>query len=412
MCSNREEKSYTECKGVAYILNGNYVINNFKQTAEIGTISFPYRKCFPTDTRFFHIYGSRGCEGKCLFCDRSILHTTSGYTKPRFRDIDDVIREVDLLVKEYNCKFVSFSDPTFCSSSNIINRLEQLYSYLSPKKYWIQFSMNLRAEQITPEVVTCMKKLKKVGLGKVFIGLESFNEFDLKLYGKISNIKSNINAINILQNINSADDDYNLRFEYGFINFNPYSNIEGLKNNLNNLRKYNVHVDPYIISSKVSLNYLTKLTKIVDRDNLFIKNIDKFSLRELMSYRFEYCFINKNVQEIYDIVLACIKKLNLRNINGSEFIRNRYYHFFDFDFIVEKFDTAYKRWLSVVNDFSCNLFEDIISNKHEYNHKLCRAISMCDEFKNQFITVDNNLRFIQQRALIQLKKIDELIYYK
>ncbi|GJM70755.1 hypothetical protein HMSSN036_29710 [Paenibacillus macerans] len=45
--------------------------------------------------------------------------------------------------------------------------------------------MNLRAEQITPEVVTCMKKLKKVGLGKVFIGLESFNEFDLKLYGKI-----------------------------------------------------------------------------------------------------------------------------------------------------------------------------------------------------------------------------------
>ncbi|GJM70756.1 hypothetical protein HMSSN036_29720 [Paenibacillus macerans] len=75
---------------------------------------------------------------------------------------------------------------------------------------------------------------------------------------KFSNIKSNINAINILQNINSADDDYNLRFEYGFINFNPYSNIEGLKNNLNNLRKYNVHVDPYIISSKVSLNYLTK----------------------------------------------------------------------------------------------------------------------------------------------------------
>ncbi|GJM70754.1 hypothetical protein HMSSN036_29700 [Paenibacillus macerans] len=35
-----KKKSYTECKGVAYILNGNYVINNFKQTAEIGTIFF------------------------------------------------------------------------------------------------------------------------------------------------------------------------------------------------------------------------------------------------------------------------------------------------------------------------------------------------------------------------------------
>ncbi|MNO42836.1 coproporphyrinogen III oxidase [compost metagenome] len=408
-----EKKDYKRCKGIAYMNNGEYVMTDDRAISEIESISPPERDCFPNDTRFFHVYGSRGCEGRCGFCDRNILYTnTGGHGVTRFRDIDDVVREVDSLVERYNCKFVSFSDPTFCSTSNIIDRLEKLYSCLSQRNYWIQFSMNLRAEQITPEVVMCMNKLKNVGLGKVFIGIESFNEFDLKLYGKFSNAKSNVNAISVLQNINSSYDDYILRIEYGFINFNPYSNVEGLKNNLSNLRKCDVHIDPYIISSKLSLNYLTKLTKFVNKDSLFVKDISRFTVGELLNYRFEYRFINRDVQDIYYIILSCYKELKLRNINGSEFIRNRYYHYYGYDRIVEKFDITFREWLSVVNDFSCDLFEYIISSEQEYNDKLSRAISMCDEFKKQFITVDNNLRGIQQRAVLQLKKNDELIYYR
>lgn len=270
----------------------------------------------------------------------------------------------------------------------------------------------MRAEQITTDTLPVIKKLRTVGLSNIFIGIESFNDNDLRLFKKISNSETNIKAINRLKNINANENDYKIKVDYGFINFNPYTTIMDLKNNLYSLRKYCIDINPYILSSKVSLNYLTPLTKIVDNDNLFMKKVKDFTVKELMERSFEYKFVDPKVQEVYTIFNICDKRLKLKNANGIEFLRNRYCHFYNYDMTIIKFDEIYQKWINAIDDFSYKLFEYILLSDARYDNKLSTALSMCDKFHNEFDTIHSQLKKIQQRIMIQLKKIDELNYYR
>ena len=403
---------YRHCKGIAFLENETFIKNDNQEFLDVNKIYYPEREHFQPDIRFFHIYGSRGCEGKCSFCYRNILYKTSGHEILRFREIKNIVTEIDCLVKKYNCKLISFSDSTFCSKDNITDRLEELYCNLKQKSYWIQFSINLRAEQITTDTLPVIKKLRTVGLSNIFIGIESFNDNDLRLFKKISNSETNIKAINRLKNINANENDYKIKVDYGFINFNPYTTIMDLKNNLYSLRKYCIDINPYILSSKVSLNYLTPLTKIVDNDNLFMKKVKDFTVKELMERSFEYKFVDPKVQEVYTIFNICDKRLKLKNANGIEFLRNRYCHFYNYDMTIIKFDEIYQKWINAIDDFSYKLFEYILLSDARYDNKLSTALSMCDKFHNEFDTIHSQLKKIQQRIMIQLKKIDELNYYR
>lgn len=406
----KEKKDFRKCKGIAYLENNIYITNPNRQDTNIEEIDYPDRDAFPNNKRYFSMMGSRGCEGNCTFCDRNYLNRLGNNNTPRFRNIVDIVNEIDYLVKHYNCKFISFNDATFCSNSNINNRLYELYKALKYKKYWVQFLMCLRSEQINTEVIELLENLKKVGLGKVYIGIESFNEFDLGLYNKGTNYKQNINAIKLLQGVNNSKEDYQLKFGYGFINFNPYSTVAGLVNNLNNFNENSMHIDPYILCTKVSLNYLTPLTKKVDQDNLFTKKLLDFSLKELMERRYNYKFSEKEVQDIYSIMSLSCSHLDYKNINGSEFIRNRYFHFYGYDDVIKRFDAAYEMWLNEVTLFSSMLFRYILTSDCDFSERLKYAINFTENFKAKYNACRNKLKSIQQRAMVSLQKKDELIY--
>ena len=77
-----------------------------------------------------------------------------------------------------------------------------------------------------------------------------------------------------------------------------------------------------------------------------------------------------------------------------------------------KFDEIYQKWINAIDDFSYKLFEYILLSDARYDNKLSTALSMCDKFHNEFDTIHSQLKKIQQRIMIQLKKIDELNYYR
>ena len=186
-----EKKDYSNCRGIAYMKAGIFYVNAPRKLMDIEKINYPEREEFTHDTRFFYMLGSRGCERNCSFCDRNYLYKLGEEKKPRFRKIESIIRELDYLVEKYNCKAVFFYDSTFCSNENIERRLEELYQILKTKKYWVQFSICLRAEQINVEVGNKIKQLKSVGLCKVFRGIDSFNESDLKVYNNAKTVDQN-----------------------------------------------------------------------------------------------------------------------------------------------------------------------------------------------------------------------------
>ncbi len=400
------------CSSLSYIKNGSFVQNRPSNLLPLSEIPYPEREAFNTDTRYFAMLGSRGCEGNCTFCDRNMLFRSFMRSTPRYREVSDIVNEIDYLVDKYNCKFVSFNDSTFCSSQNIICRLDQLYKVLFPKKYWVQFLICLRSEQISLPVIYQIKNLMTVGLGKVYIGLESFNKFDLELYGKISDVQTNICAISNLKLLEHATDNYILNIGYGFINFNPYSTLSGLKNNLVELDRNNINIDPYIVTTKLSLNCFAPLTKRIDKDGLLYKSLEDMSVKELMNRRLNYSFVNHNVQDAFDILSFCKKYLNYKNVQGYEFIRNRYLHFLGYDSILERYDAMYQERASVVHKYTYNLCNYIFSSADNKIKKLSNSTNLCDEFLNRYKPVDDGLISIKKRLVIELSKIDELIFNK
>lgn len=162
----KNHESYLMCSGIAYInSSGTYIVNEPRNLLS-NIEEFPYtdRETFEHQTRLFPILGSRGCERNCSFCDRNYLFKMGQEKRPRFRSIDDITNEIDYLVNKYNCKALNFYDSTFGSNDNIEQRLDELYYNLRKKEYWVQFSLCLRVEQISNNLVFKLKKLKTVGL--------------------------------------------------------------------------------------------------------------------------------------------------------------------------------------------------------------------------------------------------------
>ena len=76
-----------------------------------------------------------------------------------------------------------------------------------------------------------LRLLKRSGLDCVLLGVESGNEADLKLFNKALKLEDNIKAIQIL-------DEEDIAPTYGFINYTPFSTIEGLAQNNEFISKY------------------------------------------------------------------------------------------------------------------------------------------------------------------------------
>lgn len=404
-------KEITSCRGIAFKEDGEIYVNSPRPLANIDKLPFPNRNFDYQGSRFFHIYGSRGCEGFCTFCDRNCLYSNNCGRYVRWRSIESIISEIDYLVENYQCKFICFSDPTFVSSNDAVDRLNELYDALSKKNYWIQFTFNIRAEQINESVIKSLKKLKKYGLGNIFIGIESFNESDLKLYGKRADLHSIKKCVELLKAFTDFTDDYYVKVEYGFINFNPYSTIAGLRNNIQSFKDLRLNLNPYIIASKLTANSLTSISAKIDLDRLFPFRLGLLPLCDALKYKFNYNFYNEDVQEIYSLVINVSRKVLVQNDNGTEFLRNRYIHYYGYDALIKKYDKAYGEWRNAVDEFSYNIFMFILNYFND--NDIHRQIDLkAEKFLDNYFILENKVKGIQQRVLIELKKIDQVIYYK
>ena len=129
-----------------------------------------------------------------------------------------------------------------------------------------------------------------------------------------------------------------------------------------------------------------------------------------MNRRYSYYFQNQDVQEAFEVLSLCASNLNYKNINGVEFIRNRYFHFYGYDNIVENLDLTYKMWIEKVSNLTDELFNFAVSTRLSVEEKRERVIEQCEVFNKQFDLIDSRLMRIQKRAMIQLERKDELIY--
>jgi radical SAM superfamily enzyme YgiQ (UPF0313 family) len=114
------------------------------------------------------LLGSRGCPYTCNYCPYLVN------SKYRVRKSDNVVDEIDYLVKKYGVRGISFRDPNLTFDKN---RAEEFADALLTRKLDVRWGMEARTDRLDPKLIDI---LYRAGLRSVEVGVESSNEQTLK----------------------------------------------------------------------------------------------------------------------------------------------------------------------------------------------------------------------------------------
>lgn len=136
--------------------------------ANLGTSAWAVRQ--PSTT----VIVGRGCPFNCTYCSTKLL---TGKTV-RFRSPQNVINEIESLIREYGIKGVSFIDDTFTMSKEVV---EGICDKLIESGLGIDWACHTHVNTISPEL---LKKMKKAGCTFISLGVESGNQYILDNFVK------------------------------------------------------------------------------------------------------------------------------------------------------------------------------------------------------------------------------------
>lgn len=134
------------------------------------------------------IITSRGCAFGCSFCSKDIFKK-----KAVFRSADNVLHEIDYMVKEYGVKQIDILDDNFAQN---VKRLKSILSGLIERNYDLELSLQsgIRTELLDEDILTMMKK---AGIYKLAFGIESADEEVLMFHNKRLDLNKVINTVTI-----------------------------------------------------------------------------------------------------------------------------------------------------------------------------------------------------------------------
>src|SRR3989338_3831129 len=169
--------------GIAYRdKKGNIKVNMPRPLIQnLDKLPFPARDLLPLEKYwtpgvrrypFATIMTSRGCPYSCTFCSN---FRTQG-KQFRFRSPENVLAEIDELVKKYKVKEINILDDNF---TFINKRVEEICDGLIKRNYDLELKTGngIRADRVTPEL---LKKMKQAGFYIVAFGIEAGNSEILK----------------------------------------------------------------------------------------------------------------------------------------------------------------------------------------------------------------------------------------
>ena len=209
-------------EGVLFRKSGEIIENCDRELVnDISSLPWPDR-AYLRDKKLTvaSITTSRGCRGNCSFC-----MTHDIWPIWRGRKVSDVIEEIKYLYNEYGIDCINFTDASFEDPDFNCERMNQILDGILALDFKIYFSVDFRADFIHKCSVEILQKLIQAGLSRVVVGIEAANESDLKLYGKRATLQQNYEIAELFMNAN-------IPFYPGFINFNPYSSVETIEQNI------------------------------------------------------------------------------------------------------------------------------------------------------------------------------------
>lgn len=264
--------SLAGCLGLVY-RDGDGIHRNAVRPLieDLGTIHMPDRSLIRDTDRVekISVITTRGCLAKCTFCETPFARGDIGRSQPgarvRTRDIREVLDEIEAAVAQYRTTYISFKDDTFSDGHHEPGgRFAELRDELRRRSLAIEFHLHDRAENINEAVRDVLAELKQLGLTAILLGMESGNSKDLRRFGKFATIEDNRRAVTLLHELG-------INVEAGFIMFNPYTDFQSLRENIDFLEEVKLAFQPHNLYWRVFLTSGAKLHSLVIKDGLALK---------------------------------------------------------------------------------------------------------------------------------------------
>lgn len=229
--------------GVAYRNNHKIIATKAEVILDVDTLPFPLRNQSSFSFGEVNISGSRGCYGGCTFCYINPYYGDSK-RKWRGRSPENIILEIDDIMKKTDISYFYFVDPNFFGPGKA-GKARVLHLADLLKKRNIRFGIEARANDIEEESI---KALVDAGLQNILIGLESGRDEALKRLNKLTTVSDNEKALKILRA-------YGIEPSVGFIMFEPDSDLKDLKANFDFLKRNHL-LDKLEISVNVLYHHM------------------------------------------------------------------------------------------------------------------------------------------------------------
>ena len=283
-------RTFENIKGLTYRENNKIIENdNMPFIDNLDTMPYAARDLLIKDNlAVAQISTSRGCIGNCTFCSSPTF-----WHKWRGRSAGNAFGEIEELSKNGITMF-NFIDSSFEDPDQTLSRMEGIIERIIEKKLKISYFADFRADFHKKVSNELMEKVRDSGLCAAMIGIESNNEYDLKLYGKKATLSDNKKTIALFKK-------YDIPVKIGFINFNPYSTIDGLKENVEFLKSLSLAASVESLASELMVYKNTPLYKKVINDNLFLEEING---------EIKYAYINPNIKQLCDFVNKYMRQEN------------------------------------------------------------------------------------------------------
>jgi anaerobic magnesium-protoporphyrin IX monomethyl ester cyclase len=183
--------------GITYRKGGRIIKNKDRELIKnLDELPFPARYLLPLGKYysvgirhypFTTMVTSRGCPYNCNFC---VNYTVLGKCF-RARSVENVMGEIDELVKKYHVKEIDIIDDNFTVN---MERAEKICDELIKRRYNLIWKMGngIRADRVNEQLI---RKMKKAGCYLIAFGIESGNKDILKKINKGENLQEITKAI-------------------------------------------------------------------------------------------------------------------------------------------------------------------------------------------------------------------------
>lgn len=222
---------------------------------------------------------------KIIFSRRN--YSNKGSSEIIVRSAENIVDEIEFIVNTYKVNRFDVLDHGF-ESEEYIQMLDEFMNEIVRRNLNIYYYMCVTADFHERVSVNFIERLKNSGLCGVFIDMEAGNEIDRILYGKSVSIESYQRTLDCLHQ-NS------IHTSISFMNFNPYSTFESLKQNASFLSKYHI-ISSFFVVQSLPINKNSPLIEKLLNKNLLHKGTD--------FYEFSYRQCDKRIDVLKEFIIS------------------------------------------------------------------------------------------------------------